>query len=65
MPHHQERPSVCLPTLSINDIVLGPATEVPMYLLHRGNGPEATGIFGVRDASNDSVDGSDHLGFRV
>ena len=50
--------SVCLPTLSVNDIVLRPTTEVPMYLLHRGNGPEATGIFCVRDASDNSVDGN-------
>ena len=50
------RRSVCLPTLPINDIMLGPATEVPVYLFHRRNGPKAAGILSVRDARNDSVD---------
>ena len=48
--------SVCLPTLPINDVVLRPATEVPVYLFHRRNGPKAAGVLSVRDACNDSVD---------
>ena len=49
--------SIRLSALSVYDVMLRPTTEVPMYLLHRWNGPEAAGVFCVGDASDNSIDG--------